>query len=242
MRLEDNNIPKHVAIILDGNGRWAERHGKSRSEGHKAGLDRLKSLSEYIINKGIKVLSVFAFSTENFKRDKKEVDYLMNLFSNGLKSSIKFFGDRNIKVIVSGRKGNLPKKVINTINTLETKTKDNTLGILNICLNYGGKAEIIDASKEITKDVIAGKISIDDINEELFKRYLYNNLIEVDLLIRTGGELRISNFMIYESAYAELYFTDTYFPDFDELEFDKALDSFNKRDRRFGGVNGNKNN
>lgn len=242
MKLEDNNIPKHVAIILDGNGRWAERQGKSRSEGHKAGLDRLKSLSEYIINKGIKVLSVFAFSTENFKRDKKEVDYLMNLFSNGLKSSIKFFGDRNIKVIVSGRKDNLPKKVINTINTLENKTKDNTLGILNICLNYGGKAEIIDASKEITKDVIAGKISINDINEELFKRYLYNNLIDVDLLIRTGGELRISNFMIYESAYAELYFTDTYFPDFDELEFDKALDSFNKRDRRFGGVNGNKNN
>ncbi len=242
MKLEDNNIPKHVAIILDGNGRWAERQGKSRSEGHKAGLDRFKSLSEYIINKGIKVLSVFAFSTENFKRDKKEVDYLMNLFSNGLKSSIKFFGDRNIKVIVSGRKDNLPKKVINTINTLENKTKDNTLGILNICLNYGGKAEIIDASKEITKDVIAGKISIDDINEELFKRYLYNNLIDVDLLIRTGGELRISNFMIYESAYAELYFTDTYFPDFDELEFDKALDSFNKRDRRFGGVNGNKNN
>lgn len=242
MRLEDNNIPKHVAIILDGNGRWAERQGKSRSEGHKAGLDRLKSLSEYIINKGIKVLSVFAFSTENFKRDKKEVDYLMNLFSNGLKSSIKFFHDKNIKVIVSGRKDNLPKKVINTINTLENKTKDNTLGILNICLNYGGKAEIIDASKEITKDVIAGKISIDDINEELFKRYLYNNLIDVDLLIRTGGELRISNFMIYESAYAELYFTDTYFPDFDELEFDKALDSFNKRDRRFGGVNGNKNN
>ena len=242
MRLEDNNIPKHVAIILDGNGRWAERQGKSRSEGHKAGLDRLKSLSEYIINKGIKVLSVFAFSTENFKRDKKEVDYLMNLFSSGLKSSIKFFGDRNIKVIVSGRKDNLPKKVINTINTLENKTKNNTLGILNICLNYGGKAEIIDASKEITKDVIAGKISIDDINEELFKRYLYNNLIDVDLLIRTGGELRISNFMIYESAYAELYFTDTYFPDFDELEFDKALDSFNKRDRRFGGVNGNKNN
>ena len=242
MKLEDNNIPKHVAIILDGNGRWAERQGKSRSEGHKAGLDRFKSLSEYIINKGIKVLSVFAFSTENFKRDKKEVDYLMNLFSNGLKSSIKFFGDRNIKVIVSGRKDNLPKKVINTINTLENKTKDNTLGILNICLNYGGKAEIIDASKEITKDVIAGKISINDINEELFKRYLYNNLIDVDLLIRTGGELRISNFMIYESAYAELYFTDTYFPDFDELEFDKALDSFNKRDRRFGGVNGNKNN
>ena len=242
MRLEDNNIPKHVAIILDGNGRWAEKQGKSRSEGHKAGLDRLKSLSEYIINKGIKVLSVFAFSTENFKRDKKEVDYLMNLFSNGLKSSIKFFGDKNIKVIVSGRKDNLPKKVINTINTLENKTKDNTLGILNICLNYGGKAEIIDASKEITKDVIAGKISVDDINEELFKRYLYNNLIDVDLLIRTGGELRISNFMIYESAYAELYFTDTYFPDFDELEFDKALDSFNKRDRRFGGVNGNKNN
>ena len=240
--LDMDRIPAHIAFIMDGNGRWAKKRKMPRTYGHHEGTKTIRNLALEANNLGVKAMTVYAFSTENFKRDKKEVDYLMNLFSNGLKSSINFFGDRNIKVIVSGRKDNLPKKVINTINTLETKTKDNTLGILNICLNYGGKAEIIDASKEITKDVIAGKISVDDINEELFKKYLYNNLIDVDLLIRTGGELRISNFMIYESAYAELYFTDTYFPDFDELEFDKALDSFNKRDRRFGGVNGNKNN
>lgn len=240
--IENNKVPNHVAIILDGNGRWANACGKSRSEGHKAGLERLKLLSEYIINKGVKVLSLFAFSTENFKREQKEVDYLMNLFSSGLKSSLKFFNDKNIKVIVSGRKEGLPLKVINTISTLEEKTKDNTLGILNICLNYGGKAEIVDATKRIVNEVKNGKITLEEITEELFSNYLYHKLPDVDLLIRTGGELRISNFLIYECAYAEFYFTNTYFPDFNEQEFDKALISFNNRDRRLGGINDNKNN
>ena len=242
MNSENFSIPKHVAIILDGYGRWAQNRGKSRSEGHKAGLDRLQSLSEYIIKKGVKVLSVFAFSTENFKRDKKEVDYLMNLFSTGLKKSLEVFNSQNIKVIVSGRRDKLPTKVLKTIDELQNKTCDNTAGILNICLNYGGKAEIVDTTKKLAKKVHDNEITIEDITEDLFSEYLYNPLPPVDLMIRTGGEIRISNFMIYECAYAEFYFTDTYFPDFDEEEFDKALNCFNNRNRRFGGINDKKGN
>ncbi len=234
MNLE--NIPNHVAIILDGNGRWATNRGLNRSEGHKAGLDRLKNLSDYIIKRGVKILSVFAFSTENFKRDKKEVDYLMHLFAGGLKDSIKFFSNKNIKVIISGRRINLPKNVIKTIDVLQEKTENNTAGILNICLNYGGKAEIVDTARKIAYLVQNKELTVDEIDEELFSKNLYNDLPPVDLMIRTGGELRISNFMIYECAYAEFYFTNTYFPDFDELEFEKALDSFNERNRKFGGL------
>ena len=240
--MNDKNIPNHVAIILDGNGRWATSRGLSRSQGHKAGLDNLKVLSEYIINKGVKILSVFAFSTENFKRDKKEVDFLMDLFSNGLKESLSFFNDRNIKVVVSGRKENLPKKVLKTIDELQEKTKSNDLGVLNICLNYGGQAEIVDATKKIVEEISENKIKLEDINEEYFGKYLYQDLPPIDLVIRTSGELRVSNFMLYQMAYAEFYFTNVHFPDFNCLEFDKALESFNGRNRRFGGKNEDKNN
>lgn len=235
------NVPNHVAIILDGNGRWASSRGLSRSQGHKAGLDNLKVLSEYIINKGVKILSVFAFSTENFKRDKKEVDFLMDLFSDGLKDSLVFFHDRNIKVVVSGRKENLPKKVLKAIQELQEHTKNNELGILNICLNYGGQAEIVDATKKICKLVCENGLQYEEIDENIFGKYLYQDLPPIDLLIRTSGELRVSNFMLYQMAYAEFYFTDTYFPDFKEEEFDKALESFNGRNRRFGGKYENKN-
>lgn len=235
-------IPNHVAIILDGNGRWATEKGLGRSEGHKAGLDNLKKISEYIINKGVKVLSVFAFSTENFKRDKKEVQFLMNLFTNGLKEAIPFFNERNIKVVVSGKRENLPNKVIKTIDLLQDKTRNNNKGIFNICLNYGGQSEIVDATKKISLLIKNNIISIDDIDEKLFFSNFYQQLPPIDLLIRTSGELRLSNFMLYQSAYAELYFTNTYFPDFNEKEFDKALESFNNRNRRFGGNDENKSN
>ena len=230
MRLEDNNIPKHVAIILDGNGRWAERQGKSRSEGHKAGLDRLKSLSEYIINKGIKVLSVFAFSTENFNRPKEEVDFLMNLFIKGFKKDTTFFNKENIKVVFSGRKEPLKKDVIEAMEYLSESTKNNTKGILNICLNYGGRSEIVDAVNHIIKD------NLKEVDEEVINNYLYNKLPDIDLLIRTSGEVRISNFMLWQLSYAELYFPKCYFPDFNQEEFDKALLEYTKRDRRFGSV------
>ena len=234
-------IPNHVAIILDGNGRWAKKRGLERSLGHKAGFENLKNLSNYIFSKGVKVLSVFAFSTENFKREKKEVDYLMNLLVKNFKQLINKKYD--VKIVFSGRKDNLREDVLNAINEIEEKTKDKTEHLFNICFNYGGKADIIDATKKIAEDYKNGIIDEFNINEELFGKYLYNSISDIDLLIRTSGEVRISNFMLYQSAYAEMYFPETLFPDFNNDEFDIALDVYNKRDRRFGGIDyGKKNN
>lgn len=229
-------VPSHVAIILDGNGRWAKERGLTRSMGHDAGFTNLKNISKYILSKGIKVLSVYAFSTENFKRSKDEVDYLMNIFTSKFKSCIKDFNKENIKVIFSGRDKPLPNKVLKAMKELEEATKDNTKGILNICINYGGRSELVDTCKKISKMVENKEISIDDIDEELVSRNLYNDLPDVDLMIRTSGELRLSNFMLWQNSYAEFYFPKTYFPDFDEEEFDKAIIEYTKRDRRFGNI------
>lgn len=229
-------VPNHVAIILDGNGRWAKERGLTRSMGHDAGFTNLKNISKYILSKGIKVLSVYAFSTENFKRSKDEVDYLMNIFTSKFKSCIKDFNKENIKVIFSGRDKPLPNKVLKAMKELEESTKDNTKGILNICINYGGRSELVDTCKKISKMVENKEISIDDIDEELVSRNLYNDLPDVDLMIRTSGELRLSNFMLWQNSYAEFYFPKTYFPDFDEEEFDKAIIEYTKRDRRFGNI------
>lgn len=234
----DNNykIPNHVAIILDGNGRWAKKRGLKRSLGHKAGYENLKSLSDYIFKKGVKILSVFAFSTENFKRSKEEVDYLMNLIVKHFKKEAIKFKENNIKVLISGRKEKLNQDVLGAIEYIQNETKNNTGGILNICLNYGGQEEIIDASKKIAIDYKEGNLNLDELNKKTFYKYLYNDLEPIDFLIRTSGEERISNFMLYSLAYSELYFTKTYFPDFKEEEFDKALLEYQTRDRRFGGV------
>lgn len=229
-----NKLPEHVAIILDGNGRWATRQGKKRTEGHYAGYQRLKKTATYILNKGIKYLSVFAFSTENFNRSAEEVNYLMDLFVTSFKKEIKFFNDNNIKVVFSGRKEPLSDKVYSSMMYVSDKTKTNTGGIFNVCLNYGGQAEIVDASIKIANDIVNKKISIDDINTNTFYNYLYNELPPVDLMIRTSGEVRISNFMLYSISYAELYFTEVCFPDFDENEFDKALAEYNNRNRTKG--------
>ena len=229
-------VPSHVAIILDGNGRWAKERGLTRSMGHDAGFTNLKNISKYILSNGIKVLSVYAFSTENFKRSKDEVDYLMNIFTSKFKSCIKDFNKENIKVIFSGRDKTLPNKVLKAMKELEESTKDNTKGILNICINYGGRSELVDTCKKIGKMVANKEIDVDDIDEELVSRNLYNNLPDVDLMIRTSGELRLSNFMLWQNSYAEFYFPKTYFPDFDEEEFDKAIIEYTKRDRRFGNI------
>ena len=229
-------VPNHVAIILDGNGRWAKERGLTRSMGHDAGFTNLKNVSKYILSKGIKVLSVYAFSTENFKRSKDEVDYLMNIFANRFKGWSKVFNRENIKVVFSGRNKPLPDKVLKAMKELEEATKDNTKGILNICINYGGRSELVDTCKKISKMVENKEISIDDIDEELVSRNLYNDLPDVDLMIRTSGELRLSNFMLWQNSYAEFYFPKTYFPDFDEEEFDKAIIEYTKRDRRFGNI------
>lgn len=232
----DNKIPKHVAIIMDGNGRWAQKRGLKRTKGHQKGAEALKKISEYVYDKNIKVLSAFAFSTENWKRDKEEVDYLMDLFIKAFKENFDVVKKKGVKVIFSGIKDKLSDKVIKTMEKMTEETKDNTNGIFNICLNYGGQDEIINATKKISKDVKDGIIDYNDINQDLFGKYLFNDLPPIDLLIRTSGEYRISNFMLWQMAYAELYFTDTLWPDFDEKEMDKAIDSYNKRDRRFGAV------
>lgn len=241
--MNEEIVPKHVAIIMDGNGRWAKLRGKKRSEGHLEGSKNLEKLALHILRKGIKILSVFAFSTENFKRSKEEVDYLMNLLIKFFKKKAKKFNDNNIRVMISGRRENLRSDVLEAIDSIQKSTKNNNGGILNICLNYGGVEEIIDASKKIAIDYNENNLSLDKLDKNVFQKYLYNDLEPIDFMIRTSGELRISNFMLFSLAYSELYFTDTYFPDFDEKEFDIALSEYQKRNRRFGGIeNETKNN
>lgn len=229
-------IPNHVAIIVDGNGRWAKEKGLPRSMGHDAGFKRLKEITSYAFNKGIKVVSVYVFSTENFKRSKEEVDHLMNLFVNGFKKD-KFYLKENIKVVFSGRKEPLRQDVLEAMDKIVSDTKDNTKGILNICLNYGSRSEIIDATKKIVNDIENGKLNIDEISEEMYHKYLYQDLPDVDLMIRTSGELRLSNFLLWQNSYAEFYLPKTYFPDFTKEEFDKAIVEYTSRDRRFGSIN-----
>lgn len=229
-------IPHHVAIIMDGNGRWAEKRGLKRTKGHQKGAETLKKISEYIFDKKVKILSVFAFSTENWKRDKEEVDYLMDLFLKSFKENFDSLKKKGVKIIFSGVKYKLSDKVISAMDKMMKETENNTNGIFNICLNYGGRIEIVEATKKICTDVLNNKISIDDITEEYYNKYLFNDLEPIDLMIRTSGEYRLSNFMLWQMAYSELYFTNTLWPDFDEKEFDNALDVYSNRERRFGGI------
>ena len=225
----NNGIPNHVAIIMDGNGRWATRQGKKRTEGHYAGYKRLKKTALHILNKGVKYLSVFAFSTENFKRSKEEVGYLMDMFVKAFHKERTFFTDNNIKVLFSGRREPLSEEVLSIMDLMVEETKNNTGGVFNVCLNYGAQAEIVDTTKKIAELYKEGKIDLDKLDTEEYYHYLYNDLPPVDLMIRTSGEIRISNFMLYSISYAELYFTSTCFPDFDEKEFDKALEENESR-------------
>ena len=238
MDLQNIKIPNHVAIILDGNGRWAKERGLTRSQGHEAGFQNIKRLAEYILSTGVNVLSVYAFSTENFKRSKIEVDFLMNIFEVKFREYSQYLKDKNIKIVFSGIKDYpLPKNVLNIIDEVEDSTKDNTGGIFNICINYGGRSEIVDTTKKICSLIKNNELEIDDITEDVFEDYLYQDLPPIDLMIRTSGEIRISNFMLWQLSYAELYFTNCYFPDFDEGEYDKAIIEYTKRDRRFGSIN-----
>ena len=228
------NKPNHVAIIMDGNGRWAKEKGLRRSEGHLEGSKTLKKLVEYAFSHDIKILSVFAFSTENFKRSKNEVDYLMNLFVKMFEDYFDELNKKDIKLIFSKKEKGLPSKLEKIILNLTEKTKNNKSGIFNICINYGGQDEIIDTIKRISSKVKNNEIDIEDINKDIVEDNLYQQIPPIDLLIRTSGEYRISNFMLWQMAYSELYFTNTYFPDFKEKEFEKALMEFENRHRRFG--------
>lgn len=227
--------PEHVAIILDGNRRWAKERGLPQLKGHQRGFENIRQLAPYIIKKGVKCLSVFAFSTENFKRAEEEVKYLMDLFVDMFKKECDKIHEENIKIIFSGRRENLRSDVLEAMDYITEKTKDNTKGIFNICLNYGGQQEIADGTRRIAKDVQEGRLKIEEINEKTIYKYMYNELPPIDFLIRTSGEERISNFMLYELSYAEMYFPKIYFPDFNEEEFERAIDIYNGRERRFGG-------
>lgn len=229
-------IPNHLGIIVDGNGRWAKARGKKRSYGHKAGFENLENIVKYAVEKGVKIISLYVFSTENFKRSKEEVDYLMKLFTTNFKRMTKRLNKENIKVIFSGRREPLKDDVYKSMLEMAEMTKNNDRALVNFCLNYGGKAEIVDATKKISKEVLDGKLNVDDIDEEIFNKYLYHDLPPVDFLIRTSGEVRISNFLLWQLAYAEMYFPKTYFPDFNELCFDEAIIEYTKRDRRFGNI------
>lgn len=227
------NKLNHLAIIVDGNGRWAKSIGKIRSYGHLKGYENLKKIINYVNdNLDIKYVSLFVFSTENFKRSKDEVDYLMNLFKKGFKEEKDVYIKKNMKVVFSYKKEGLSKDIISIIEEVESSTKDNTGLVVNFCLNYGGRSEIVDACKKIIDD----KIDKNDITEDLFKDYLYNKLPDIDLMIRTSGEQRISNFMLWSMSYSELYFTKTYFPAFTTNELLEIIDDFNNRDRRYGNA------
>ena len=227
------NKLNHLAIIVEGNGRWAKNMGKIRSYGHLKGYENLKKIINYVNdNLDIKYISLFIFSTENFKRGKDEVDYLMNLFKKGFKEEKDVYIKKNMKVVFSYKKEGLSKDIISIIEEVESSTKDNTGLVVNFCLNYGGRSEIVDACKKIIDD----KIDKNDITEDLFKDYLYNKLPDIDLMIRTSGEQRISNFMLWSLSYSELYFTKTYFPAFTTTELLEIIDDFNNRDRRYGNA------
>lgn len=226
--MEELKIPNHVGIIMDGNRRWAKERGKKSIDGHLAGANNIMELAKHVFAMGVKYLSIYAFSTENFNRSEEEVGYLMGLIIKFFNERAKELDENNIKIVFSGKRERLKSNVWQCICKVMEMTKNNTGGVLNVCLNYGGRAEIIDAVKKL-------KDSDLEINEENFAKCLYQDLPDLDFVIRTSGEMRISNFMLWQISYAELYFPKVYFPDFNNDEFDKALEEYSNRHRRFGG-------
>lgn len=233
--MPDIILPGHVAIIMDGNGRWAKKRGMPRAVGHRKGVATVKNITSYAAKTGIKALSMFAFSTENWLRPQDEVSLLMRLLDDYIASESSLIMENNIRFFISGRLDMIPQTTRRSLESLTELSKNNTGMILNLAISYGARVEIIDAVRLVAEDIAKGKIAPADITEEVFCSKLYlPELPDVDLLIRTSGEHRISNFMLWRIAYAELYFTDTLWPDFSEADFDKAIDDFAKRVRRFG--------
>lgn len=226
---------KHIAIIMDGNRRWAKKNNMPVKLGHKQGAETLKKIVRYANKIGIKYITVYAFSTENWKRSKEEVDALMSLLENYLDQFSREADDENIVIRVLGDEEALSESLRNKINEVVSATKDNTGIIFNIALNYGGRNEIVNATKNICKDVKNGLIKPEDITEEVFSSYLYTkDDPDPDLLIRTSGEIRLSGFLPWQSVYSEFYFTDVLWPDFTEKNLDEAIAEYNKRNRKFG--------
>ena len=242
MRESTLNKPiKHLAIIMDGNGRWANKRGLPRTFGHKEAFDRIIELFDYCFDYDIKVLSLYAFSTENWKRPASEIKFLFKYLEVFFKREINRIMEDGTKIIVSGDISKLPEKTRKTTEKAIEMTKNNTGIVLNICLNYGGKEELTRAARLIAQEVLEGKLAIEDINEQVMENHLYTaGLPNVDLMIRTSGEIRTSNFLPWQIAYAEYIFTPVFFPDFKRKEFVDCLIEFNKRNRRYGGLDNEK--
>ena len=235
--IDFENIPRHIGIIMDGNGRWAKNRFLPRIAGHKEGMDRVVDIVEECCKIGIKTLTLYAFSTENWKRPEEEVKGLMNILVIYINSQLKRILENNIIFRVVGDYSKLPSSIVKLLDDSIEKSKDNTGMVLNIALNYGGRAEIISSIKKLYEDISDGKFSVDDLNEETFKNYLYTKEnSDVDLIIRTGNEKRISNFLIYQMAYSEFYFTDILWPEFYAEDLYDAIYDFQNRNRRFGGI------
>lgn len=230
-------MPPHIAIIMDGNGRWAKSRFLPRTAGHKAGVETIRKVVKEADRLGLQYLTLYAFSTENWKRPKLEVDALMNLLVTYLKNEIDELHKNNVKLTAVGDFEKLPEACVKELHSAMDKTKDNTGVHLNLALNYGGRNDIREAVVEIAKEYKEGKISLEDITEERIKKHLSTGEIpDPDLVIRTSGEQRLSNFLLWDIAYSEFYYTDIHWPDFDGEALEKAIYAYQKRDRRFGGV------
>ena len=228
--MDIDRIPEHIAIIMDGNGRWAKKRFMPRNMGHRAGANTLMDVIKHAGELGVKYITVYAFSTENWKRSEEEVNGLMKLFTEYLTKERKNFIKNGVRLLISGRREKVPQGLLDAIDKTIEMTKDCKSITLNIAFNYGGRAEIVDAVNKILK---LGKESI---SEEEFGQYMYNDLPDPELLIRTSGEMRISNFLLWQIAYSEIYVTDILWPDFNKKELEKAIRAYQNRDRRFGGV------
>ncbi len=230
-------LPKHVGVIMDGNGRWAKKRGLPRSAGHSAGADSLKKIITEANNMGIKYITVYAFSTENWKRPKEEVDYLMNLLLGYLRNAERDLAGENVQIKVIGSRMELSEEIQEQIIKTENFTSKNDGIVMNIALNYGAREEIVRAAKKLASAAKEGKINPDSITARDFENALYTaNQPDVDLLIRTSGEQRLSNFMLWQVSYAEMWFTDKLWPDFTPADFRQAVLDFQNRGRRFGGI------
>lgn len=235
--LDMNNIPQHIAIIMDGNGRWAKAQGKVRTFGHQAGAETLKTIVRAADKLGVKVVSAYAFSTENWKRPVTEVSFIMELLSRYLTNEIDEFKENNVQVRFIGSREGLPEIVKQKMDHAIEATKGNTGIILNLAINYGGQAEILHAVRSIAAEAAAGKLAVEDIDNKVIEDHLYTQgLPAPDLLIRPGGDLRISNFLLWQIAYAEIWTTKTFWPDFTPDHLVEAILAFQGRERRFGGL------
>ena len=236
-RIDKQKVPEHVAIIMDGNGRWATKKGLPRSYGHNKGVSVLKEILKASKNLGCKILTVYAFSTENWTRPTKEVDFLINLFGEVLRTEIEEMHQELIKIKFIGDLAPFPENLKKIISDSESLTKNNNKFLLNVCVNYGGRQEIVKVAKELVLKSSSGEIKPSEVNEELFNSQLLTQGIkDPELLIRTSGEKRISNFLLWQLAYSEIYISEILWPDFNEFEFLKAIIDYQSRNRRFGGI------